>query len=419
VAVAVAPASAPAPAPAPAPPPAPAPAAAPPASAQPPAVDLIRPSLPIVRPPVIAPLEPLRIVPTVAPRTFRFTLDAADDPKTLRIEARLDGRLISPQRVSLPGRLDGGEPGEITLVLEPGVRTVQLVARSGQAASDPLRFQVDGTGAARPEPLKPAGRLYYVAIGVADYADSGITRLQLPAKDADDFVAQMRRQRGALYQSVEGRLLTDREATRTRVLESLAWLSERVGPDDIGVLFLAGHGVNDPSGRYHFLPHDFALARPHGTSVTDTEIVEALARLRGRALLFMDTCHAGGVADRLSTASRETARFANGLSAPENAVTVFASSTGRQVSLELAAWGNGAFTKILVEGLQGGARLGRDEIVTARSLTPFLADGVTRLTEGKQTPVAVIPDVLPDRILAALRALAEGQGGSRTGSSLQ
>jgi hypothetical protein len=40
----------------------------------------------------------------------------------------------------------------------------------------------------------------------------------------------------------------------------------------------------------------------------------------------------------------------NELSSTENGITTYASSTGREVSQEDDSWGNGAFTKALVEG---------------------------------------------------------------------
>ena len=54
-----------------------------------------------------------------------------------------------------------------------------------------------------------------------------------------------------------------------------------------------------------------------------------------------------------SAGSVELRRMANSLAAPENGVIVFASSSGRQESLEKDEWGNGAFTKALVEGIDG------------------------------------------------------------------
>jgi WD40 repeat protein len=373
-------------------------------TAPPAPVDLIRPTEPISLPPVLGPLEPLRIAATDAPRTFRYTLRTTASPEAVRIEVRLDGKLVDTQRVSLPARLDGANPGEVTVPMAAGVQTVQVVARTGELASEPLRFKVDGDRVRVIEPARPTGTLYVLAVGVGRYRDSQIT-LQLPAKDARDFVEAMARQRGALYRDVVARVLVDAEATREGVVRGLAWLRETVTNEDVGIVFLAGHGVNDRAGHYHFLPVDFDRKRIDTTTVTGTTIVQALAAVRGRAVMFMDTCFAGTVTDTLSNVSRETAGLANRLSAPENSVSVFASSTGRQESFELGAWGNGAFTKIAVEGLTGGAKLTAFDVVTMRSLSPFLADGVSRLTEGKQTPVAVIPDVMPDRILSALKSM--------------
>src|SRR5690606_28246843 len=132
---------------------------------------------------------------------------------------------------------------------------------------------------------------------------------------------------------------------------------------------------------------------------------EALGTLRGRAIVFMDTCHAGTVVDSLSSVSRNTARFSNLLSAPENAVSVFAASAAHQLSEEDSTWGTGAFTKVMIEGLQGGAAIAGADVVTTRSLDPFLKDGVARLTEGRQTPVSVIPEDIPDRILSTISSL--------------
>jgi WD40 repeat protein len=367
-------------------------------------VDQIRPTEALALPPVLAPLEPLRIAPTDQPRTFRFTMRTDAPRDAVRVEVRVDGRLVDAQRVALPARLDGANAGEVVVPMEAGMRTVQLVARTGALASEPLRFRVDGDRIRTIEPAKPSGTLYVLAIGVGKYRDPKFA-LQLPAKDARDFVAAMQRQRTSLYREVVPKVLVDADASREGVLAGLAWLREQVKADDVGMVFLAGHGVNDRAGRYHFLPADFDVRRLEQTAVRGDAFAETLASLRGRAMMFMDTCYAGSVADALANASRDTARFANGLTAPENAVIVFASSTGRQESFELDAWGNGAFTKVAVEGLTGGAKLTAFDVVTMRSLSPFLTDGVSKLTDGKQTPVAVIPDVMPDRILSALRAL--------------
>jgi hypothetical protein len=50
-----------------------------------------------------------------------------------------------------------------------------------------------------------------------------------------------------------------------------------------------------------------------------------------------------------------TAAVVNELASAESGAIVFSSSTGRQYSQENPKWGNGAFTKGLVEGISGKA----------------------------------------------------------------
>jgi len=65
---------------------------------------------------------------------------------------------------------------------------------------------------------------------------------------------------------------------------------------------------------------------------------------------------------------------------------VFASSTGRQYSLEDQAWGNGVFNKALVEGLGGKADDTSKGTISINMLDLYLSERVKQLTGGKQTP---------------------------------
>lgn len=366
-------------------------------------VDQLRPTEPLALPPVLAALDPARVrVPVQGTRAFRFTVRSDEAGVPLTIEVRVDGRLVDPVQVALPPRLDGRNPAQVEVALPARAGMVQVIARSGERVSEPLTFTIDGDAGRRLEPDRANGTLYVVAVGVSEYARAEY-RLGLPSKDARDFADAMRRQQGRLYRQVEVRLLTDAAATRAQLLQALEWLRTQVGPDDVGMLFLAGHGLNDARQGWHFLPYDGDRDRLRSTGVPDVALNRALSRVRGRAVLFLDTCFAGEVTEAFARLSRDTARVVNALTAPESGVIVFASSTSRQESLERPEWGNGAFTKVLVEGLNGAAQEPGEGIVTLRGLGPFLAREVARLTAGRQTPVALLPPSLPDRILASLR----------------
>jgi len=104
----------------------------------------------------------------------------------------------------------------------------------------------------------------------------------------------------------------------------------------------------------------------------------------------------------LKDRNRELSRFVNDLASAENGVVVFAASAGRQLSEESDAWGNGAFTRALLEGLSGKADLLKSGRITYKGLDYFVSEEVKRLTKGRQTPVSLSPWGVPDFALAAI-----------------
>lgn len=362
----------------------------------------------------------------------RFSVQAGGLPaRTMRV--RIDGRPAEPTELVMPDRQDGEAIGHLVLAMPASNAEVLVMADAGVLISEPVQLAwvwrpsaparppggAPGTlsagtdGPARPAPGAPVApgpsagpgaapsRLFVVAIGVSAYARRDYA-LDLPAKDASDFAALMKGQGGRMYSSVEARLLTDAAATRSAVLDALSWLRQAAGPRDTAMLFIAGHGVNDAGGRYFFLPHDGDVDRLAQSAVSEAHLRQSLAAVRGKAVLFVDTCHAGNVVGTGAALNTEIARLANTLAAAENGVIVFSSSTGRQESIEQASWGNGAFTKALIEGLRGGADFRKEGVVTHHGLSYFLGREVARLTKGRQTPVTAVPVGVIDYPVVAL-----------------
>jgi len=438
--------------------PLPSPTATPTAPAPPaPAV----PAAPLATPPAPLP-DPVeqRLPPVVAVLTERalrsdqqllrvqFTLRSAFAPADEML-VRIDGRPAELQSITMPERQDGQSVGQLTVRMPEADAQVAVIAQAGSLASEPVFLAwswrppqvpvppvapaapgrpsvaaapatvqaalprppgpppppqaavAPAPAAAAPARLPLRGQLYVVAVGVSEYAKKEYA-LALAAKDATDFSALMSAQAGRLYTRVERRLLTDRQATRASVLEALDWLRRSVGPEDTGMLFIAGHGVNDNAGHYHFMPHDADVDRLARTAVGETELRRSLAGIKGRAVLFVDTCHAGNVVGSGAAAGQEIGRLANTLSSAENGVIVFSASTGRQESYEQTRWGNGAFTKALIDGLRGAADFARDGVVTHQGLSYFLGREVRRLTRGTQTPVTAVPLGVVDFPVVAL-----------------
>ena len=86
----------------------------------------------------------------------------------------------------------------------------------------------------------------------------------------------------------------------------------------------------------------------------------------------------------------------NELTRAQNGAVVFAASTPNQYSLENPAWGNGAFSKAVIEGLDGKADERRTGRITVTMLDLYVAERVKELTKGQQTPTTIKPDSVPD-----------------------
>ncbi|MFA6262536.1 MAG: caspase family protein, partial [Bacteroidia bacterium] len=224
-------------------------------------------------------------------------------------------------------------------------------------------------------------------------------------KDARDFSNAMKAQQGKLYRSVEVKLLTDEQATRDAVVQGMEWLQRQVTQHDVGMLFVAGHGANDPTLGYMFIPYNYDPQNLKTTTVTHKEFKSATENVAGKALFFIDTCHSGNVlGGRTRSLNKpDVSTVINDLASAESGVVVFSASTGRQEALENPAWGNGAFTKSLVEGLTGKADERKTGRVTHKMLDYYVTERVKELTEGKQSAVTLSPNGVPDFPLAVLR----------------
>ncbi|MBI4824487.1 MAG: caspase family protein, partial [Nitrospirae bacterium] len=143
------------------------------------------------------------------------------------------------------------------------------------------------------------------------------------------------------------------------------------------------------------LPVDADSDKLKRTGVVFSEIKTTIASLAGKTIMFVDTCYSGNVmGTRRGVADIDA--VVNELSSAENGAIVFAASTGKQYSLEDASWGNGAFTKALVEGLSGKADYTGKGRITLNMLDLYVSERVKELTKGKQTPTTTKPVITVD-----------------------
>ncbi|HOW54179.1 MAG TPA: caspase family protein, partial [Syntrophorhabdaceae bacterium] len=152
----------------------------------------------------------------------------------------------------------------------------------------------------------------------------------------------------------------------------------------------------------YFLPVNTDLDKLKRTGLAFSDIKNTVVSLAGKTILFVDTCHSGNVMGSRRGIADINA-LVNELSSAENGAVVFSSSSGRQFAMEDSSWGNGAFTKALVEGISGKADfLGKGRI-TINMLDLYLSERVKELTQGKQTPTTAKPTTVPDFPIAVMK----------------
>jgi WD40 repeat protein len=346
---------------------------------------------------------------------LRYRVRSSGEPAT-RVRVLVDGRPVEAE-APLPGSATATAEAKVTIPARDCV--VSVLAENKFAVSEPATLRLvhkvptpaggaaASASAAQPTALKP--KLYLLAAGVTDYLNNDqLDDLHFAAKDARDFAAAFQRQEGGLYGKVEAKVLGDKEATAANILDGLDWIKAQTTSKDIAVIFLSGHGENDEQLRYYFCPHDYDKGKRLRTGVGFEQIQKTVQGLAGKVLFFIDSCHAGNALGKLFAAKSgssgvDVTRIVNELSGAENGAIVFTSSTGRQLSLELSQEGNGAFTKALVEGLDGQADLLRNGTITVSTLEAFVAERVKKLTEGQQSPTVAKPQTVPDFPIAVKR----------------
>ncbi len=319
---------------------------------------------------------------------LRLNEAVLDVKKTLQVEST-DGRK-RVERVMLP--LAHGQnvvrlsPATATGAIESG-RDVNLEIRlvraalprepgASQNAASPTDRNPTSSQPAAPE---TTARLFALTIGVGK-VPAPLETLDNAANDAVGLAALLRQDQGRLFASVEVTDLTDEKASKASIIAALRGIAAKATPDDVVVIFFAGHGKT-VNGKYYFVPYDMGrgdpsllakLAAAKGPALE--QAVDALFQAEGlgqdqllpliqaiqatRIAFILDTCESATVADAnmvlrhdLNTTIAHKIGQASGRFVLSGSFTEALDSGGDP--------GHGLFTSFLLRALKGEA--GTDE----------------------------------------------------------
>lgn len=298
-----------------------------------------------------------------------------------------------------------------TFDLEPGRNVIQAALLYKNTRIEPVTARVErniaGNNATSPADIarqqRGSTRLFFFGVGVSKYADPDMN-LDYAHRDAERLAQTLENKGANLFGEVRTRVVTNQKATARDIRVGMHDFLRQASSQDVIVLFLAGHGAQDSEQTLYFMPHNSDIERPY--SGLDMSIFHDFLRKRPRsqkALLWMDICHAGSLGRELRARGngRITIEDAVQQVADGTGISVLASSTGREVSVESERFGggHGAFTASLLEALKGDGdkKTGDgDGYVTVQEMQTFVTRRVPELTNGKQHPTVPTADNFRD-----------------------
>jgi len=308
---------------------------------------------------------------------------------SVRVDPARPGEAVGALRIQINGAevqaTRGVAPaggGVVTqrLSLAPGLNTVSVRAMraDGKVASSEVVAQVQVGGSQTPPTLR------LLAVGVSQYDDATFRNgVRFASRDADEIVKRLRSGATGFYREVDARLLNRREdTTLERIDAELTALVKRARPEDVVVIYLAGHG-RAPRGQYHFIPADFIYdgdrAFDRNRTLTQARLEQVLKELgAGKRLLILDTCDSGSAVQSRGGATEQKDALARLFRSSGRYILAAASPQGR--ALEDGVQGHGVYTAALLEGLAGAADPARKGTVEVDALADYVSRRVPELT---------------------------------------
>ncbi len=285
----------------------------------------------------------------------------------------------------------GNANEEISITIPKQDCEVSIIAENrSNIASEPATIKLKYQGEKKEEKSK-IKTLYVLAVGIENYSDSSL-KLDYAVDDAEDFSDTILKQKGKLYDDVQVKII--RDGKRTQIIDGFQWIIDESKEGDTVMCFLSGHGFNEVR-NFYFLPVDGNKDKLRSTGIKDTEIKDSLIEIKCTTILFIDACHSGNAIGKADITG-----LANDLRNAKNGIIVFTSSSGNQKSYEDKEWKNGAFTKALVEGINGEAA--KNGEITVDGLSAYVTRSVKDITVEKQTPTSSKPNGFIDFTIAVI-----------------
>ena len=287
-------------------------------------------------------------------RTATYRISGSE-PCDIPASALLAGKL----RIQLPPR-----DCEITVVDEAG----KMHYRS---------FVYDETAS-----LRKSATLHILAIGLNDYAAPNLHTLQYAEADAEAIVDTFVKRHQYTFNNINKMVLLGKDVSRNSIERAIETISE-AGPNDLAVIFFAGHGLVDSRNYYLATSEVKDADRPNIGGLSATLFKEKISYITCKLIVFIDACHSAKIFD-----SYRGNDFFKELQTARNGTSIYTSSSPDEKSRENPNSGHGYFTQALLEACDfDKSDTDGDGRITIKEIRNYLERRIPELTNKGQTPV--------------------------------
>ena len=203
---------------------------------------------------------------------------------------------------------------------------------------------------------------YALVVGIGQFKDPAIPRLQYAAKDATDFAALLTDPKYGNFDSANVTLLTDQSATRAAILNAMQQLFLQARDEDLVVTYISSHGSPAQQelglgGIGHIVTYDTSAKNIWVDAIEYQDLAKKTALIKARRkVTLLDTCFSGEASRR-----GEKALAIEGIGVDERTAKLFLSGEGTFVitssrpnerSWESERIQNSYFTYYLIEAFR-------------------------------------------------------------------
>jgi hypothetical protein len=201
---------------------------------------------------------------------------------------------------------------------------------------------------------------WVLAVGLSKYREQGIPSLPFAKTDAEQVRDWFARQQSARVSADNLRVLCDEQATRVNVLTQVDWLRKQAMPEDLVIVYFAGHGAPELASdgksveAKYLVLYDTDPGELFATGLPLDELTRRLDFVKAKTqVVILEACYAGAVGQevlkRTPTADLEIRpRFIQEMGERGGRVILSASS-GRQIAIGSEEVNGGLFTHYLLK----------------------------------------------------------------------